>query len=104
MAQLNLQGWSFREIKKEPITAQELDEMYKMAGSYEALFSKKSTQIKQLGINVKDLKEPDFRELILRHYSYLKRPVLIADNQIFIGNDKPTVEKLIHLLGRKDVF
>lgn len=102
MAPLDLEGWNFREIKKEPVTEQELGEMYKLAGSYEALFSKKSTQIKQLGINMKDLNEPDFRKLILQHYSFLKRPVLIFDDMIFAGNEKATVEKLTELLGKKE--
>lgn len=101
MAQLDLDGWNFREIKKDPVTEVELDEMHKLSGSYESLFSKKSTQIKQLGINVKDLTEPDLRRLILQHYSFLKRPVFVYNGQIFAGNDKQTVAQLVELLGTK---
>jgi arsenate reductase len=31
----------FRDIKQDPLTAEELEEMYQLSGSYEALFSKK---------------------------------------------------------------
>lgn len=68
--------------------------MYKLTGSYEALFSKKSTQIKARGIDVKALGEEDFKALILDHYSFLKRPVFVTTNDIFIGNDKKNVERL----------
>lgn len=94
MSPLDLSGWNLREIKSEPVTEKELDEMYKKAGSYEALFSRKSTQIKQRGIDVKSLKEKDFKKLLLEHYSFLKRPVFITDNEIFIGNEKANLEKL----------
>jgi arsenate reductase len=32
----------FRDIKQDPLTAEELEEMYQLSGSYEALFSKPS--------------------------------------------------------------
>ncbi len=94
MAPLDLSDWELREIKSEPVTKEELAEMYAKTKSYEALFSRKSTQIKQRGIDVKSLKEADFKKLLLDHYSFLKRPVFITDDAIFIGNDKENVEKL----------
>ena len=35
----------FHDIRQNPITESELDEMHQLSGSYEALFSKKSTII-----------------------------------------------------------
>lgn len=94
MAPLDLSGWNLREIKTEPITEDELDEMHKMAGSYEALFSRKSSQIKAREIDLKSLKEKDYKKLLLEHYTFLKRPVFITNQEIFIGNDKSNLEKL----------
>lgn len=94
LAQFDLSGWELREIKKEPVTNEELTEMYKKTKSYEALFSKKSTQIKQRGLDVKALTENDFKDLLLDHYAFLKRPVFLTDDQIFVGNDKKNVEAL----------
>lgn len=99
MAPLDLSGWNLREIKTEPVTEEELDEMYKIAGSYEALFSRKSSQIKARGIDLKSLKEEDYKKLLLEHYTFLKRPVFLTDNKIFIGNDKSNLEKLNAFLG-----
>ena len=68
--------------------------MYKYAGSYEALFSKKSNQIKLREIDAKSLQEDDYRELILDHYTFLKRPVFMTDKEIFIGNEKKNIDAL----------
>ena len=77
MSEYDLTDWKIRELKSENVTSEELQEMYKITGSYEALFSKKSTQIKAREIDVKTLKEEGFRDLILDHYSFLKRPVFL---------------------------
>jgi len=99
LAQFDLSDWELREIRKEPVTNEELDEMYHKSQSYESLFSKKSTQIKLRGLDVKTLQENDFKELILDHYTFLKRPVFLTDKQIFIGNDKKNVEALKEFFG-----
>nr|WP_315029708.1 ArsC/Spx/MgsR family protein [uncultured Chryseobacterium sp.] len=94
LAQFDLADWELREIKKEPITKEELAEMFKKTKSYEALFSKKSTQIKLRGLDVKALTEKEFKDLLLDHYTFLKRPVFLTDKEIFVGNDKKNVEAL----------
>lgn len=94
LAQFNLSEWELREIKKQPITKEELEEMYSKTNSYEALFSKKSTQIKLRELDAKSLTEDDFKELILDHYTFLKRPVFLTDKEIFVGNEKKNIDAL----------
>ena len=101
LAQFDLTDWELREIKKAPLTKEELEEMHKKTQSYEALFSRKSTQIKLRGLDVKSLTEKDFKELLLDHYTFLKRPVFLTDKEIFIGNDKKNVEELQNFFGLK---
>lgn len=80
-----------QDIKTEAITDQQLEEMKKLAGSYEALFSRRAMLYKQRGLGEKNLVESDFKDLILDHYTFLKRPVILIDDAIFIGNNKKTV-------------
>ena len=94
LKQFDLSNWDLREIKSKNLTEEELAEMYAFTNSYEALFSKKSTQIKLREINLKTLEEKDFKALILDHYSFLKRPVFLTPSEIFIGNEKKTVKRL----------
>ncbi len=83
-----------QDIKTQHITAAQLDEMKKMAGSYEALFSKRALKYKELGLKDKQLTENDFRNYILQEYTFLKRPVTITANKIFAGSEKKTVAAL----------
>jgi len=81
-----------QDIKTEAITEKQLEEMHTLAGSYEALFSKRARLYRQKELHEKQLSETDFKKLILEHYTFLKRPVILVDDQIFIGNSKKVVE------------
>ncbi len=94
----NGNGFIMQDIKTEKITAAQIDEMKKMAGSYEALFSRRALKYKELGLKDKQLTEKDYRQLILEEYTFLKRPVVIIDEKIFIGNDKKTIAALEHTI------
>ena len=87
-------GAELQDIKTEKITAPQIDEMKKLSGSYESLFSRRALKYRSMGLNEKQLTEKDYRKLILEEYTFLKRPVAIVDNQIFIGNTKAVVEQL----------
>jgi arsenate reductase len=86
--------FQMQDIKFEKITAVQLEEMKKMAGSYEALFSRRAMKYKEWGLKDKPLTEKDFRHYILEEYTFLKRPVVIIDDKIFIGSEKKNVEAL----------
>ncbi|MAM23732.1 arsenate reductase family protein [Croceibacter atlanticus] len=93
MKELNLPS-SFikQDIKTQGLSEQDVEEMQNLAGSYEALFSKRAQLYKQRNLKDEDLIEDDFRDLILEHYTFLKRPVIINNDQIFIGNSKKVIE------------
>lgn len=82
---------ALREIKSQGITAKELDELKKISGSYESLFSRVAMKYRAMGLNNRQLTEDDYRRYILEEYTFLKRPVIQVDNQVFIGNAKATV-------------
>lgn len=83
-----------QDIKFSTITAAQLDEMKKLSGSYESLFSRRAMKYKELGLKDQKLDEKDYRKLILEEYTFLKRPVTILGDKIFVGNDKKTVAAL----------
>jgi arsenate reductase len=87
-------GYELQDIKTEKITAAQLDELKKMVGSYEALFSRRALKYKEMGLKDKTLTEKDYRDLILKEYTFLKRPVVVNGKKIFIGSEKKTVAAL----------
>lgn len=86
------QSFILQDIKNEPLTGEQLDEMERLAGSYEALFSKRARLYKERNLKEEKITEAKYRNLILEHYTFLKRPVIINNGEIFIGNSKKTVE------------
>lgn len=87
-----LDGVTLQEIKSEPMTAAQLEEMAALSGNYESLFSKRAMLYRQKGLHEKQLSEEDFKYWILEHYTFLKRPVMLFDGQIFVGNSKKVVQ------------
>ena len=45
------------------------------------------------------LSETDYKQYILDEYTFLKRPVFILNNEIFIGNSKKVVQDLKEKIG-----
>lgn len=88
-----------QDIKKEPITEAQIEEMQALAGSYEVLFSRVAMKYKAWGLKEKNLTEEDYKRYILEEYTFLKRPVFIIDDQIFIGNSKKNVELVKDAIG-----
>lgn len=90
---------ALQDIKTEPVNPAQLAEMHKLAGSYEALFSKRARLYQERGLKDKELTENDYKNLILEHYTFLKRPVVLLGSQIFIGNAKKDIalaKKTLH--------
>ena len=97
--EINLEGIELKDIKTNKITPEEVDEMAKLSGSFESVFSRRAIKYKSLGLPSKTLTESDYRNYILEEYTFLKRPVLIIDNRIVAGNSKKSVEEMKSVLS-----
>lgn len=86
------EGFEFQDIKTIKFSEEELADLRDLAGSYEALFSRRSRSYKALGLKDVDLQEADMRDLILQDYTFLKRPVIRIGDEIFIGNSPKEIE------------
>lgn len=91
--ELNLPSlFELHEIKKTEITVKQLEELRALSGSYEALFSKRAKLYKERNLKDEKLEERDYKNFILEHYTFLKRPVIVNGKEIFIGNSRKTIE------------
>ncbi|MGB1448937.1 MAG: arsenate reductase family protein [Flavobacteriaceae bacterium] len=77
------------DLKKNPLTSSQLDDLYQLSGSYEALLNKRAQKLKD--IDKSTLNETKIQSLLLEHYTFLKRPVFVHKGELFIGNAKATV-------------
>ncbi|MFX0556265.1 arsenate reductase family protein [Maribacter sp. CXY002] len=87
-----LDGFIVQDIKTEPISKIQLEGMRELTDSYESLFSRRAVLFRERNLKNSNLTEEDYKDLILEHYTFLKRPVLIVDDKIFIGNSKKVVD------------
>ena len=99
LKEVNLEGFIKQEIKSEPITVEQLEELYAFTNSYEALFNKRAKLYREIDLKNQNLQDIDYRQYILDEYTFLKRPVFIVDNEIFVGNSKKVVEALKAKIG-----
>ena len=66
--------------------------MITIAGSADALFSKRARKYKELDLKNRKLSDSEIRQLILSEYTFLKRPILLFDGKIFTGNSPKVVK------------
>ena len=94
----NISEFVLVDIKENPQTVHQLEELYALTQSYEVLFSRKAKLYKEMGLKDFDLSEADYKRYILEHYTFLSRPVIIADGKIFVGNSPKVVQQAIDFL------
>lgn len=94
LKEVNTDGFERQEIKGNPVNVNQLEEMHALSNSYEALFNKRAKLYKSMDLKNQDLSESDYRQYLLDEYTFLKRPVFIIADEIFIGNSKKVIEKL----------
>lgn len=90
-----LKSFELQDIKAEPLTPKQLDELKEMAGNYEALFSKIAMKYRSMGLNEMKLTEKDYRKYILEEYTFLKRPTIVIGKQVFVGSAPKTVKAMV---------
>jgi len=85
-------GYILQDIKSEPLTVKQLEELHGLTNNYEVLFSRRAKKYKQMDLKNQILTEKDYRQLILDEYTFLKRPVIVNNTLVYVGNTKKRVD------------
>ena len=98
--QINVpESFQMQDIKTTPISKEQIEEMKGLSGSYESLFSRRALKYRSMGLTEKKLTEKDFKQLIQKEYTFLKRPVFLINDKIFVGNSKKVVEAFLKAIN-----
>ena len=89
----------FREIKSNPLTLKEIEMIHDLSKNYESIFNKRAKLFTEKKLKDVTLTELEYKNYILENYTFLKRPVIITDQKIFIGNSKKNILELKKHLG-----
>ena len=80
-----------QDIKSQNIDETTLDFIKVRIGSYEELFSKRAMKFRSMGLNEMTLSEADYKKYLLKEYTFLKRPFIVLEDQVFVGNAAKTI-------------
>ncbi len=83
---------SLRDIKKTPLNPNELKSFKSITGTFRSLLNDRAQKLRN--IDKKTLSEEKIFSLLNEHYTYLKRPILHFNGQLFIGNSKKNIEAI----------
>ena len=102
ISQINdLKSFELIDIKEKPLTVHQLESLYQKTNSYEKLFSKRAKLYKERDLKNEDLSENDIKHLILEHYTFLSRPVIVYKDDVFIGNSPKTIAQMLEQVNAK---
>jgi len=80
-----------QNVKEAMVTPEQLRFLYNHTNNYEQLINKRGRVYAQLKREGAVFSEAVYKALLEKEYSCLKRPILIWNNNVFLGNSKATV-------------
>jgi arsenate reductase-like glutaredoxin family protein len=93
-----LQKLEMADLRTHMPKPSEIEHIAALAGSYESIFNKRAQLLQQMP-NRKNLTEKDYQHLILTHYTFVKRPLIVIDDQVFAGNAEATIRAAVNALA-----
>lgn len=76
-----------QDVKKDPISVQQLEELRKCTDSYQSLLNRRAQLYKERNLKEQFLTEEQCKNLILEHYTFLKRPIVVTQDKIYIADE-----------------
>lgn len=94
-------GTRLIDLKTTHIDAETLDFLAEKLGTYESLLNKRAQKLKNLKIKSIEMAYGDIRSLLLKEYTFLKRPIFIFGDHILVGSAAKEMQKLKDFLSLK---
>ena len=88
--------FEFIDLKKEPLTIDEIKELEYKVG-LDVLVNKRGTTYRNLGLKDKNLSDQDMIQTLQENQSMIKRPVLVLDEAVLVGYDEEAFKNFIGL-------
>lgn len=83
-----------QDVKQQKATSEQLAFLYEYTQSFEALINKRGRVFAQLKREGTVFTDDVYKDLLENEYSCLKRPILIWNNNVYLGNAKKTVAQM----------
>ena len=86
--------YQFVNLKKEPLTLEEIEELTIKVG-LDVLVNKRGTTYRKLGLKDKNLSDNELMATLLENQSMIKRPVLVLDEAVLVGYDEVAFQNFV---------
>jgi arsenate reductase (glutaredoxin) len=86
---------SFRNLKEEPLSMDEVRELAGKVGGAEKLFSRRAMKYRQMGLHERQLSEDDLLRLMTEEYTFITRPVIVRGDRATAGFSAKRVDELV---------
>lgn len=94
--------FEFIDVKKEPLTLDELAELEYKVG-IDVLVNKRGTTYRNLGLKNQELTTEELLKVLEENQSMIKRPVLVYEDAVLIGYDESAFENFLKENGLIEV-
>ena len=85
----------FRDIKEEPLTRKEVEDLAKMLGGPAELFSKRAIKYREMKLNEREVPAAEMLDLMTDEYTFLKRPIIVIGNRAVAGFFEKSFESFL---------
>lgn len=86
---------SFRNLKEEPLSVDEVRGLAAKAGGAEALFSKRAMKYRKMGLHEQTLSDEDLLRLMSQEYTFVTRPVIVRGDRAAAGFSAKRIDELL---------
>jgi arsenate reductase (glutaredoxin) len=87
---------SFRNLKEEPLSVDEVRDLAAKVGGAETLFSKRAMKYRSMGLHEQELSEDDLLRLMTEEYTFITRPVIVRGDRATAGFSAKRVDALLN--------
>jgi arsenate reductase (glutaredoxin) len=86
---------SFRDLKTQPLSVDEVRDLAAKVGGVEKLFSKRAMKYRAMGLHERELSEDDLVRLMAQEYTFVTRPVIVRGDRATAGFSAKRVDELV---------
>jgi arsenate reductase len=80
-----IKDYALRDIKKNPLSVDEVDGLAKKLNGAGELFSRRAVKYREMKLNERELSETEMIDLMTGEYTFLKRPILVIGDKAIAG-------------------
>lgn len=94
LEELGVKVESFHDVKENRLSRTEVENLVKLVGGVEKLFSKRAMKYRSLGLNERDLSREELLDYMVDEYTFIRRPVLVFGDKALAGFSKKKYDEL----------